>query len=171
MPLSPIEIQQQFRDYFSFYASDEDIDTAIAAVSIKTRDGFVHAALDDRDFIEKCGHYLIYGSEYLNCLSINLPSASEHTRDILKKIGKATVFVCRLPFSEVTDLNYLVPLLMADHFFRIAYDRNEVNRIDYTITLQKTIPVGAIVRHYYPIRIKDPFKHYAVWNDEIMEYE
>ena len=61
---------------------------------------------------------------------------------------------------------------MADDFFRIAYARNEgVNLINYTITLQKTIPVDAIVRHYYPIRIKDPLKHYAVWNDEIMEYE
>lgn len=171
LPLSPIETQKQFRNYFSAYVSHKDIDTAIAAVSLDTIEGVVHAALDDRIFVDSCGHYLIYGSEYQNSLSIHLPGASEHTRDILKKIGKATVFVCRLPFSTVTDLEYLVPFMIADHFFRIAHNRNEVNIIDYTITLNEAIPPDAIVRHYCPIRIKDSFKNRAVWNDEIMEYE
>ncbi len=171
VPLSPIEAQEQFREYFSAYISQEDIDTAIAAVSLETIDGVVHAALDDRDFIDSCGHYLIYGGEYQNCLLIHLPGASERTRDILKGIGNATVFICRLPFSTVTDLEHLVPFMMADHFFRIAHNRNEVNVIDYTITLKETISPDAIVRHYCPIRIRDPYKQYAVWNDEIMGYE
>lgn len=166
-----MEVQQQFRENFSLYASHEDIDTAITAVSIETRDGVVHAVLDDRDFEETCGHYLIYGGEYQNCLVLHLPGASERMRDILKKIGKATVFVCRLPFSEVTGLERLVPFMMADHFFRIAHNRNEVNTIDYTITRKSTIPPDSILRHYNPIRIKDPYNNFAVWNDEIMEYE
>jgi hypothetical protein len=171
VPLCPREIQNQFRDYFSAFFSHQDIDKAIAAVSLETRDGVVHVTLDDRDFVDGCGHYLIYGGEYQNCLAIHLPGASEHTRDILKELGKATILVCRLPFSVVNDLEYLVPFLMADHFFRIAHDRNDVNIIDYTIFLKEPIPPNAIVRHYRPVRIRDPYKNRAIWNDEIMEYE
>lgn len=171
VPLSPIEAQEQFRDCFSDHVSQDDIDTAIAAVSLKTRDEVVHAVLDGRVFIDSSGHYLIYGGEYQNSLSINLPGASELTRDILKGIGKATVFVCRLPFSTVTNLESLASFMMSDYFFRIAHNRNEVNVIDYTVTLKETISPDAIVRHYCPIRIRDPYKQYAVWNDETMEYE
>ena len=171
VPLSPIEAQRKFREYFSAYVSNEDIDKAIASVPFVTRDSVVHAVLDDRDLVDGCGHYLIYGAEYQNCLAIHLPGASQSTRDILKRIGKATIFVCRLPFSTVTDLEYLVPLMMADHFFRMAHKRHDVNIIDYTVTLEEAIPPDAIIRHYCPIRIKDPYKYRAVWDDENMEYE
>ncbi|MCE5276353.1 MAG: hypothetical protein LLG43_14610 [Deltaproteobacteria bacterium] len=171
IPLSPIQVQKQFRDNFSTYVSNEDIDAAIAAVSLDTRDGVVHVVLDDRAFVDSSGHYLIYGSEYQICLSINLPGAPQRMRDILKSFGKATVFVCRLPFSTVTDLEYLVPRMMADHFFRIAHNCDEVSTIDYTVSLSEAISPNAIIRHFCPIRIKDPYKYYAVWNDETMEYE
>jgi len=171
VPLSPLEVQKQFRDYFSAYVSHKDIDAAIAAVPLDTRERVVHVVLDDRDFIDGCGHYLIYGGEYQNCLAIHLPGASERTRDMLKKIGKATVFVCRLPFSTVTDFDYLIPLMMADHFFRVAHERVDVNSVDYTITLKEPIPPSAIVKHYCPIKIKDPYKNQFIWNDETMKYE
>ena len=114
---------------------------------------------------------MIYGGEYQNCLAIRLPGTSEHTRDKLKQFGNATIFVCRLPFSYVTDLEYLASSMIADHCFRIAHNREDVCEIDYTITLEETISPDAIVRHYCPTRIKDPYKGYAVWNDIKMEYE
>lgn len=171
VPLSSLEAQQNFRNYFKSYVSHKDIDTAITEVSLKTIEGMTYALLDDRDFLEHCGHYLIYGSEYQNSLVINLPGATEQTRDILKGIGKATVFICRLPFSSVTDLDYLVPMMLADHFYRIAHKQKDVNIINYSIALNEKISPDAIVRHYHPIRIKDPFKNRAIWNDEKMGYE
>lgn len=171
MPLYPLEVQQNFRNYFNAYASHKDIDSAISAVSLNTIDGVTHVLLDDRDFIENCGHYLIYGSEYQNSLVIQLPGASENTQDILKGIGKATVFVCRLPFSSVTDLEYLISMMLADHYYRIAHKQEHVNIINYTIILNEAISPNAIIRHYHPVRIKDPLKNQAIWNDETMEYE
>jgi len=170
-PLSPTDAQKQFRDFFNAYASQEDINKAISAVSINTRAGVVHTVLDDRTFIYTCGHYLIYGSEYQQCLAVHLYGASEQTRDILKKEGKATIFVCRLPFRTINNLEFLVPRIMADHFYRVAHNYNKVNIIDYTITLRVNIPPKAIVNHVCPIRIKDPFKQQAFWNDETMQYE
>lgn len=170
-PLSPKDAQKQFCEYFSPYASQDDIDKAIEAVDLDTRDEVVHVVLDDRDFLITCGHYLIYGSEYQNCLAINLPGDTENMRDILKMFGKATIFVCRLPFTYITDLVYLASSMIADHCYRIAHNREDVCEIDYTITLDETIPPNAIIRHYCPERIKDPFKSYTVWNEMIMDYE
>jgi hypothetical protein len=170
-PLTPVEIQQQFREYFSQYASQEEITKAIESVSLITRNGVVHVVLDDRHFIETCGHYLIYGSEYQNCLTISLPGASEYTRDILKTIGKATVFVCRLPFAYIDDLEYLASSMISDHCFRIAHNHLEVCEIDYTITIDDTIQPKNIIKHYCPEKIKDPYKHFSVWNDRLMAYE
>ncbi|MGD9160346.1 MAG: hypothetical protein PVG39_18160 [Desulfobacteraceae bacterium] len=171
LPLSPSKIQKQFRDYFSSMVSEKDIDTAITKTSVNTRAGVVHVVLDDRIFINCSGHYLIYGSEYLNCLTIHLPGASENHRDNLKKIGRTTIFICKLPFSSVTSFAYLVSSMMADHFFRVAHDRDDVTVIEYTISLKKPIPPDFVVDHYYPKRITDPFKRRAIWNDESMEYD
>ena len=60
--------------------------------------------------------------------------------------------------------------MMADHFFGIAHDRDDVTFIDYTILLKDPIPPDSIINHYCPKRIKDPYK-YRVWNDEAMRYE
>jgi hypothetical protein len=171
MPLSPADAQNQFRNRFSSYSSQSDIDQAIAAIALDTRRGIVHACLDDRGFVNKCGHYLIYGGEYQNCLAIHLPGASEYTRDILKQFGNATVFVCRLPFSHVTDLEYLASSMIADHCFRLAHDSEDVCEINYTVFIKEAVPPDAIVRHYYPNRIRDPYKNFMVWNDKSMEYE
>jgi hypothetical protein len=167
-PLCPREVQQQFRVNFSPYATQEEINEAIESVPLDTRDGVVHVVLDDR---ELSGHYLIYGSEYLNCLAIHLPGASEATRDILKNFGKATVLECRIPFSYVDDLEYLASSMVADHCFRIAHNREDVCEIDYTITINKTILPNNIIGHYCPKKIEDPYKHRRIWNDALMDYE
>lgn len=167
-PLCPEEVQKQFRKNFSPYATQEEINKAIESLPLDTRDGVVHVVLDDR---ELSGHYLIYGGEYQNCLSIHLPGASETTRDILKNLGKATVFVCRIPFSFVDDIEYLASSMIADHCFRIAHNREDVCEIDYTITIDGTISPNNIIGHYCPEKIEDPYKHGRVWNDALMAYE
>mgnify|MGYP001806745808 CR=1 FL=1 len=171
MPLSPESAQKQFREYFSSHASEEEIKQAIKSVRLDTRDYVTHVVLDDRGFIDTCGHYLIYGGEYQNCLTINLPGASEHTRDILKQFGKATVFICCLSFALVAELECLASSMIADHFFRLAHKRESVWDIDYTITIEDTIPPEAIVGHYCPEKIKDPYKNNAIWNEISMNYE
>jgi hypothetical protein len=173
LPLSLANAQQQFRELFHGHATKEAIETAISKVPSETRDGVVHVVLDDRIFTDRSGHYLIYGGEYQNCLAVHLPGASEYTRDILKKSGKATVFTCLLPFSQIkkNEIPHLVRVMMADHFFRVAHGRSDVTVIDFTLVIKKEIPANAIISHYCPIRIKDPFKHRLIWNDETMKYD
>ena len=172
VPLSPLEAQALFRERFKSYISPADIDTAITAVSTETIDGVTHAIIDDRCFLESGGgHYLIYGSEYQQALVARLPDASEFTRDILKKFGRATIFICRLPFSEIYELEHLASRMLADHFYRVAHNIQEVSTFDYTVTLRRNIPPSSIVRHYYPTRIVDPCKGRAIWNEAQNIYE
>lgn len=170
-PLNPKEIQILFRNTFKEYSSEADIQLAINKVDLEVIAGFVFVVLDDRAIIENGGHYLIYGSEYQNCLAINLPRATEETRDILKKFGKATIFVCKLPFSKLIELENIVRLLLADHFSRVAHNRNDVHIIDHTLLLKESIKPTDIITHYHPLRIKDSYKHRSIWNDEKMSYE
>lgn len=171
IPLTPIDAQSKFRDQFKSYASQEEIEKAIANVSTETRDGVAHVVLDDRVFYDFSGHYLIYGGEYLHCLAVHLPGDAQTLRDILKKNGRATVFVCKLSFSLISDLEHLVKFMLADHFFRIAHNRDDVFILDYTIFITGYIKPESIIEHYHPTKILDPFCHPAVWNDKKMNYE
>lgn len=169
IPLSPFEAQTNFRKLFSFVASLEDIDKAIASVSTETREGAVYTVLDDRVFYESSGHYLIYGGEYLYCLAISLPGHRKNG-DVLKKRGKATVVVCNLPFSLIPDLEELARFMLADCFFRMAHNRDEVFISNFGIIMWEKIHPKFIVDHFHPPQIIDPFNR-KVWNDEQMSYE
>ncbi len=170
IPLSPIDTQSTFRNQFKSYASQEEIEKAIAEVSTKTRAGVTHVVLDDRVFYKFSGHYLIYGSEYFQCLAVRLPGDEQTLRDMLKENGRATVFVCKLPFSLISNLERLVQFMLADHFFRIAHTSDEVGIFDYTITITGHIKREFIIDDYRPTKILDPFCD-CVWNDERMNYE
>ena len=171
MPLTPVKAQQVFRDCCCSFAPQEDIDTAINSVPVGNREGRVHVCLDDRVFIERSGQYLIYGSEYICCLAFHLPQQSKKAHGILRSNGKATVLICHLPFSVIAKyLNSLVSIMIADHFFRIANSINDVHVIDFPIDFSQIQPEN-IIEHYFPVRIKDPYKPFAIWNDELMKYE
>ena len=77
-----------------------EITTAYVAAAIKNvagsyeRHGYIYFGLDDRFLIECCGHYLIYGSEYLQTLAASLEDQVGHpTKSELRRIGIPTVFV------------------------------------------------------------------------------
>lgn len=49
--------------------------------------------------LNEASHYLIYGSEFINALSMKL-----FCRDRLKKIGIPTIFVCDIPIDDIDPL-------------------------------------------------------------------
>ncbi|KKR02896.1 MAG: hypothetical protein UT30_C0045G0003 [Candidatus Uhrbacteria bacterium GW2011_GWF2_39_13] len=176
LPLNPENIQDLFHKIFcepEGLFSLEEIKCAISVVSIKTRENVTHVALDDRFLIRRCGHYLIYGSEYLNCLSVHLPRGGEHTRDILKNFGNATIFSCQVPFSwiETDELFELASCMIAEHAYSLAHNKTDVSNLDFAITVQGKIPPERICSHYHPEQIRDPYKQCRIWNDKKQSYE
>ena len=177
--LVPLNLQDTRKLFFEIFCkpsgtfSKEEAETAILAVPTETITNVTHVLLDDRFFVKRCGHYLIYGSEYLNCLSVYLPGGGEHTRDVLKKFGKATVFTCRVPFSWIkpSGLLSLAAHMVAEHAYSLAHNKTDVICLNFTITVPGEIPPEMLCSHYHPELIRDPYKQRRIWNDTKSSYE
>lgn len=115
----------------------------------------VYVALDDRLYIEDgCGHYLIYGSEFICGIAAALSGRyGPDYRQHLKTIGRPTIFEIHLPVSWV-DERTLAEL--ASDIARAKSERSVADLMDFTITLQESVPPEYIRSHYHPTRIIDP---------------
>jgi hypothetical protein len=173
IPLSSIDIQLYFRKFLldaDIKISSNAIEFAISKVSIGDIEGITHLILDDRTLISRCGHYLIYGSEYLNTLVINLPQIGEYARNELKKFGKATIFVCKISIIHLSNWKELAQRMLAEHAYAIVHGRTNVHKLSHTIFMKERVPPENICYHYHPKLIKDPYKN-KTWNDEENRYE
>lgn len=118
-------------------------------------------AIDDRWVLEHCGNFLIYGSEHLMNLVVNLPRDSEPYLSVLRKIGKPTVFEINLPNTRdycVTDGNvqWLIHDMISEWVYRTCHPGTESGPLDFTVSLRRPLPPEHICSHYHPSRIPDP---------------
>jgi hypothetical protein len=58
--------------------------------------GQVFFCLTRSELVELCGHYLLQGSEYLQCIAVRIDE-----NHVLRKRGKATVIECDIPIGDV----------------------------------------------------------------------
>ena len=63
--------------------------------------GKVFFCLTLKELVEDCGHYLLYGSEYLLCVANSLGLGN-----VLRERGKATVVECNVPVEQI-PLEYM----------------------------------------------------------------
>lgn len=59
----------------------------------------VWLAVEKSELLDASCHYLIYGSEFLNALSMHLGC-----RDKLKSIGQPTIVVCDVPLKDISEV-------------------------------------------------------------------
>lgn len=139
-------------DGLAFYRSD--IDQRIEMFDSKDRDtGRVHLALDDRVQTDGAGHYLLYGSEWMQCI------LGFEAHPALRAWGAPTVVLVDLPLSLVTSgtRDELARLLLQE-WTRIKVNRPDwVPDQDFTFTLRTAVPPGLVVGHTHPEWIRDPF--------------
>lgn len=165
----------RFRAKFTmapFNTSEERLDAAIAAVPTCTREGRVFLALDPRRFIERCGQYLIYGSEYVLALTANIPGGSDTAlRAHLRSTGRATVLKCRIPRDWIRHGRELVTAMIADHAYHAVHDNRSPRYLDHTVTLRHGVARALVVGYCEPTRIVDHHEKLRVWNDVTRQYE
>lgn len=126
-------------------------------------DDKLYVMLDDRDLIEYCGHYLIYGSEYLTAIAAHLSDIYGcDYRQHLKSMGRATVFEVELPFEWMPE-EY--QMCLASDLSRAVFHDEPAHEIDFTVTLSRPVPPECIRSHQHPMRIRDPFLGLA-WHEE-----
>ena len=151
------ELLKQAIDIFSngqFQEISED-DVILAESKMeKPKNHRVYFALDDRHLEEYCGHYLIYGSEYISGIAAILSGfyGPDYSQD-LKKIGIPTIFEVHLPVSWIDES--ILAELVSEMAIAIFED-NIASQIDFTITLHNSVPPEFIHSHHHPKQIIDP---------------
>lgn len=150
-------IKKRFLDGRCPELTEEDIESAIARVDIETRAGRVWFALDDRDLLEYCGHYLIYGSEYGVAVAASIKGSIDY-RKHLKNAGTPTIFSCDLPWSFITrwTIQNLIRTMIAELFKSIRDPLHDPGIISFGLSFDHLIPGSTITGHQHPKKIEDP---------------
>ena len=134
--LRPV-IEQRLRDFDSI-----DRDT-----------GRLYLVLDDRGLTNSAEHYLLYGSEWIQCL------LGFEAHEALRQRGYPTIITVDLPLSMVTphEREELAEALMQE-WTRVKVNRPDwVPELDFTFCLREDIPSALVVNHFHPEVICDPF--------------
>jgi hypothetical protein len=87
---------------FQIFQKKKAVESAIKDLAInypsyrEHNQGKVYFCLERDDFAENCGHYLLYGSEYLGAIGFKIGE-----EEALRKRGRATVIECNVPTSDI----------------------------------------------------------------------
>ncbi|MHA3793052.1 hypothetical protein [Sphingomonas sp. YL-JM2C] len=133
---------------------EERLDRAVAEKRDASRS---YLGLDGRFLVEECGHYLLYGSEWMQGV------LGWSAQAMLLRTGVPTLIEIGLPLqlAEHGGTNAVADRLLHE------WSRQQVARdgrsplIDCTLTLDQDIAGEAILSHSHPRRIFDPLHH--VW--------
>lgn len=109
-----------------------------------------------------CGHYLVYGSEYLYCLGIRVISSS-NTQRALKSIGRPTILVCDIPMSLMREqtLGEFAGMVVELLFCELLPDIKSHSGSPWAgsaLSIAVDLPPACIVGHYHPAVVHDPLR-------------
>lgn len=141
--------------------SEANLQSAMENVGPVTREGRVYFEANERFLIEMCGHYMLYGSEYLTALAANLGGTRDYRR-VLRKRYDPTLFVCDVPLED------LHPGTVAE-FAGIALESIFQELLDgptYApdkwrgsgFSIRVPLEPSCIVGHYHPTITRDPLR-------------
>lgn len=168
--LRPEEAQDRARFLFlngQFNGVSENrLESAIEEVGEETREGHLYfAAQEDSLYTENgsAGHYLVYGSEYLYCLSIRAAGTMTAKR-VLSGIGRPTMFVCDIAMDQIRDgtLEEFAGMML-EYLFAGLVDGIDTEVLSpwsgSALSIWTDVAPESIVGHYHPEKIFDP-----LWN-------
>lgn len=137
-----------------FYFTAQQVEWAASKIG-KFDEKRLFLGLDDRLLLEQCGHYLIYGSEFLGSIGAQLVSFGKgNPQALLKSFGKPTMFICNVPMKLI-DKSTLKELA----YYISSYKPTDF--MDLTITLRQPLLGQNIVGHYFPTNIPDPLSGFT----------
>lgn len=161
-PLGVEEVQERARQLFLSGAfpelTEDHLRTAVEQVREATRQGHVYFECSERWLLELCGHYLLYGSEYLLALAANLGGTRDYRR-YLKGRAPATLFVCDVPLVllQYQTVKEFAGSALAAVFEGLQEgDDYEPEPIGAGFSIQTTLSPTCIVGHCHPTIKRDP---------------
>ncbi len=130
------------------------IEARLAAFDDRDRDtGQVYLMADDRLLPNGCGHYLLYGSEWLQVL------LGWEAHAALRTYGAPTIIEVHLPLSTIAPetRKELAWYLLREWSRQIVARDDLVPEFDFSFVLRRDIPPEWIAGHTHPSAITDPF--------------
>lgn len=164
-PLVIEDIHEQARQIFLSgnypELSEDNLKRAMEYVGPVTREGRVYFEANERLLKEMCGHYMLYGSEYLTALAANLGGTRDYRR-VLKGRFAPTLFVCDVPlvhlhpgtvavFAGIALESIFQELLDGPSY---APDKWRESGFSIRVPLESSCIVG----HYHPTITRDPLR-------------
>lgn len=164
VPLSPTSFHDRARDIFLSgefpELSEQHLQRAIKEVGTDQREGCVWFAGNEKMLVEECGHYMLYGSEYLTGLAAWLGTKQPDYRQVLKRFGVPTVFVCDVPLSYISPsvINSISGKALEMVFLELqgSDEFEEIPHFEASFCLRQGLPPEHIVGHYHPTGVRDP---------------
>jgi hypothetical protein len=118
--------------------------------------GCLYVIADDKELVDRCAHYMIYGSEWI-------AAVLGDSRDTLKKTGAPTLIEIDLPLSMsslATRKEFASKMLR--EWTRLACNQPDWSApINFTFMLRTNIPAECVVGHSHPKELVDPLEHFT----------
>ncbi len=133
------------------------IEAMIAEFDNRERDtGRLYVCADERPQLDRSGHYLLFGSEWLQCL------LGWDAHQALKRYGTPTVVEVDLPFdwASVGTRREFARHLLQEWTRVFIMGETFSPAIDFSVILRRDIPAEMVVGHSHPRVLKNPFTQY-----------
>jgi hypothetical protein len=118
-------------------------------------DGRVYVGIDDRELVESCGHYLMFGSEALAGVAASLTQQlGWNVQALLVEVGTPSVVVVDVPCTRISDAT-LEELSNTTIGELEGESVPESSVIDFTIVVERGLPKSAVVSCYSVPHIPD----------------
>lgn len=143
-----------------------DLEAKIADFEHRERDtGCLYVVADDRPLAEDSGHYLLYGSEWIQVL------LGWGAHDSLRRRGAPTVIALDLPLSVVhsSARTGLASDLLREWGRQQAARDGVSPNLDFSFVLRRDVPSDWIVAHTHPARIRDPFYQMTIRRNPFLD--
>jgi hypothetical protein len=132
----------------------------VAEWDARERDtGRLYVCADDQPQLDRIGHYMLYGSEWITAL---LGFSAHHT---LRRRGVPTMIELDLPFNLATpNTRREFARKLLQEWVRVLVNAPTfVPKLDFTVILRADLPPEMIVGHYHPTALKCPFNRFATF--------
>lgn len=106
----------------------------------------IYFALDKNTLLDQCGHYMIYGSEFVSSIANYF-----HCRAMLKQCGTPTIFTVNVPTKFISDcvIQELIEMIKKDFY--------EDEFVDFAFKITQPLSYQYVVKTEHPNAVKDPF--------------
>ncbi|SKB01902.1 hypothetical protein SAMN02745166_03499 [Prosthecobacter debontii] len=114
--------------------------------------GKVYFTLTQEEIVDYCGHYLLYGSEYLLCIANSIGAARK-----LRERGRATIIECNVPITRIGHgfIKELAGSILEKMFERVLDPESSMGS-GFGFYVKGSLPAESIASFHFPRQIPNP---------------